>query len=698
MRRTNLLALILLLLLCAVSQGAFKFVAWADNRPLYEDNRERFRWMLQQMNLIVGSEPLFHVVPGDYDYTYMTNDDIAEFSDIKTWHPAPGNHDEYDLNNMLNNAVYLGDPQTLFLFLNEYQCPAGVCSCSLGRVCEHTLAWLYEMCELAPGGFPIFVVGHEPAFPEGYHVDDSLNLYPDDRDAFWALLKQYRATYICAHTHYYSTYSSGGATQIDVGNAGNPREPQQTFVEVVVTDTDVTFTAWHGQIDAGYVVRDFWTVDLAAASNLSPADEATQVAVDTDLEWRAGAGAVSHDVYFGTGPSSLLLESKGQSTTTYDPGTLVNNTTYYWRIDEFDGFNKHQGDVWSFTTFVPELPWIDGFESGSFADGGWTTSGNASVSSKADYFSIYGAEIKGTAWIEKAISTVGFSNINIKYVRKTKGLDVGEYLYVEWHDGSDGSPWNLLKYIQSTDWSLQNLTCETGANDNADFKVRFRTNGSNSAEYAYVDDVEIYESTVVTPPPEPASNPSPADGASNIAVTAEMSWTAGAGAQSHDVYFGTDDPPPSLQNQSETTFDPGILINNTIYYWRIDEKNSYGTTQGQVWSFSTQSAGSTVYVSDIAMDIITAKKYYATATVQISPTLEGATVVGDWYFKGVLRLSGATGVVTDADGTVTAVLTSFVTPAKTGDTFTFTVTDVVADGYIYDESENLATTDSITVP
>ncbi|UCG58741.1 MAG: hypothetical protein JSU70_04345, partial [Phycisphaerales bacterium] len=226
----------------------------------------------------------------------------------------------------------------------------------------------------------------------------------------------------------------------------------------------------------------------AQASNPSPADGAEDVPLGTVLSWKAGIDAISHDVYFGTADPPTFIQN--QLETTYEPGPLEYETTYYWRIDESDGQGTTPGQVWSFTTepFVPELPWGDGFESGEFATGGWATSGNASVSSKAVYSGVYGAEIKGTSWIEKAVSTVGFANINVKYARSTKGLDSGEYLYVEWYDGSS---WNLLEQTQSTSWSLQDRVCDAAANDNADFKLRFATNCSNSAEYAYVDDVEI---------------------------------------------------------------------------------------------------------------------------------------------------------------------------------------------------------------
>jgi len=90
--------------------------------------------------------------------------------------------------------------------------------------------------------------------------------------------------------------------------------------------------------------------------------------------------------------------------------------------------------------------------------------------------------------------------------------------------------------------------------------------------------------------PGQASNPSPSNGATNISITNDLNWTAGSGATSHDVYFGTNSSPgtgESNGNQTGTTYDPGTLSNNTTYYWRIDEKNASGTTTGTVWNFIT---------------------------------------------------------------------------------------------------------------
>jgi hypothetical protein len=87
-----------------------------------------------------------------------------------------------------------------------------------------------------------------------------------------------------------------------------------------------------------------------------------------------------------------------------------------------------------------------------------------------------------------------------------------------------------------------------------------------------------------------AFNPSPVSGVSNVATNATLSWTAGPGATSHNVYFGTTSPGTFQTNQTGTTYNPGTLANSTIYYWRIDEVGGSGTITGDVWSFTTAGA------------------------------------------------------------------------------------------------------------
>jgi len=90
-------------------------------------------------------------------------------------------------------------------------------------------------------------------------------------------------------------------------------------------------------------------------------------------------------------------------------------------------------------------------------------------------------------------------------------------------------------------------------------------------------------------PPGQASNPNPPDGATGIGRNGViLSWTAGAGATSHDVYFGTRSPGTFQGNQTATTFNAGNLATYEMYFWRIDELNTGGKTTSPAWKFTTQ--------------------------------------------------------------------------------------------------------------
>jgi hypothetical protein len=79
-----------------------------------------------------------------------------------------------------------------------------------------------------------------------------------------------------------------------------------------------------------------------------------------------------------------------------------------------------------------------------------------------------------------------------------------------------------------------------------------------------------------------------------------LSWTAGFGDVTHDVYFGDDFDEVSgglgntfQGNQNSTAFNPGTfypqgLVPGKTYYWRIDEVRDGGAaiSKGDIWSFT----------------------------------------------------------------------------------------------------------------
>ncbi len=71
----------------------------------------------------------------------------------------------------------------------------------------------------------------------------------------------------------------------------------------------------------------------------------------------------------------------------------------------------------------------------------------------------------------------------------------------------------------------------------------------------------LKDSNALLPPmPGEASNPVPADGATSVGADTDLTWTAGSYATSHDVYFGTTNPPPfqTQRNQAPPSQATGL--------------------------------------------------------------------------------------------------------------------------------------------
>jgi hypothetical protein len=160
--------------------------------------------------------------------------------------------------------------------------------------------------------------------------------------------------------------------------------------------------------------------------------------------------------------------------------------------------------------------------------------------------------------------------------------------------------------VGTTDHDNSGVTEPTGAEETVgDF-----THGNLPRTYAFGLTVMVGGSHAFS------SRPHPADDALLEATWANLSWSPGDFAVSHDVYLGTNfddvnsgEADTFIGNQSTTTLIVGFagfpisdgLVPGTTYYWRIDEVNDANTAspwKGDIWSFSI--APNTAYNPDPA--------------------------------------------------------------------------------------------------
>lgn len=138
------------------------------------------------------------------------------------------------------------------------------------------------------------------------------------------------------------------------------------------------------------------------------------------------------------------------------------------------------------------------------------------------------------------------------------------------------------------------VTFNATVGQNVVISYRAVTSGSQNMKNVYINGFELNTPNVKNQ----GKNPIPNDGDMHTnadAGTATLKWTAGAGAVTHRVYFGTDENCVNTATTSSScykTAQPGTSYNVTglysmdTYYWRVDEVTSGGVvTKGNTWVF-----------------------------------------------------------------------------------------------------------------
>lgn len=87
--------------------------------------------------------------------------------------------------------------------------------------------------------------------------------------------------------------------------------------------------------------------------------------------------------------------------------------------------------------------------------------------------------------------------------------------------------------------------------------------------------------------PEKTELPNPMSKSENVGLKPVLSWLKTKGASSYDLYFGNKDSMAFTGNFSDTKFEIEKLETGKEYFWRVDPRNTFGSTKGETWSFKT---------------------------------------------------------------------------------------------------------------
>jgi len=360
---------------------------------------------------------------------------------------------------------------------------------------------------------------------------------------------------------------------------------------------------------------DIWSfmIPSKTAYNPSPPDGGKHVDPDVQLSWTAGFGSKLHTVYFGDNFDDVNNATGGlsQPGTTYTPGTLEMDKTYYWRVDEFDVLATYKGDVWSFKT----LPVITITDPNLI---GWWTFDEGSGDTPLD-FSGYGNDGKfggDPQWVEGVIGgavdldgddyvvidsvadDITSTNITLSaWIRTTQGgegnvfaansggshplmfgVKGGGEIYV--NDGGDtyfppsinDNQWHMITYVRNGSRGTIYLDgIEVGtylAGFSLDGVDRWSIgqewdSGPSDFYVGMVDDARFYNASLTAAQvkelmrgdPLVAWNPNPENNSTVDIKEARkpINWSPGDDAAEHDVYFGNDKDAVSNADASDTT-------------------------------------------------------------------------------------------------------------------------------------------------
>ncbi len=226
---------------------------------------------------------------------------------------------------------------------------------------------------------------------------------------------------------------------------------------------------------------------------------ATAGANSVSLSWGASnvPDLAGYRVYrsLTSGSGYVEITTALLTTTSFVNTGLTAGTPYYYVVRAQDttgniSGNSNQATATPLAPNVPVLLFSDGFESGNFIAGGWVAqNANATLNAAARYAGSWGARLARNTWLEKSRSTAGFSSVELRWTRRTFGLDAGELSYAEWWNGT---AWVLVESTNSTVWGVRAVTLPAAAANKTTFKFRIRNAANQTTEWTDLDEVQLW--------------------------------------------------------------------------------------------------------------------------------------------------------------------------------------------------------------
>jgi hypothetical protein len=292
---------------------------------------------------------------------------------------------------------------------------------------------------------------------------------------------------------------------------------------------------------SAYSARSFTTIAAGTPTLVAPVNGALNQATNPTLIWNAVPGADTYRLQVSTSNTfASTIYNDSTRTSTSQPITgLTIATTYFWRVNsKISGGTSAYSDVWSFTTITPPAApvLVAPLDAAQNQPTSLTLSWNASTGANTYHLQVSSSN---------SFATTVFNDSTISGTSQPiTGLTIGTTYY-------------------------------------------WRVNAKNTAGTSAYSTRSFTTLVAALQPPLLAA---PADGDTVITTSPSLSWNPSTGAATYRLQVDTNNTfATTVYNDSTIAglFQPMAgLVNGKTYYWRVNAKNSGGTSAySTIWHF-----------------------------------------------------------------------------------------------------------------
>jgi hypothetical protein len=327
-----------------------------------------------------------------------------------------------------------------------------------------------------------------------------------------------------------------------------------------------------------------------APANPSPANNATDVALNGNLTWDFGADTETYDLMFGpAGAMVKVVDDAVAGVGTYAYADINSGASYQWQVIAKNASKATtNGPVWGFTVECdPSIPYFEGFEANHTNNtalsncwsqeavagtNAWTANSSETNYNRTPRTGSWNAFLRygNTRWMFQRISVVEATSYTVEvYARQDGATAANASIAVSYGATPDATAMTneIVAQTGIINGNYQLLTGTFTPASSGDIYLGILGTINDTPWYISIDDISVFETPSCLPPSSLVS--------SNITTnTADLGWTENGTATTWNIKYGA----PGFDVETEGTSVAGVTDNpytlggltaNTTYDWYV---------------------------------------------------------------------------------------------------------------------------------